>query len=243
MTKTLTLIVTVGVVLSWAAPFAGALSEDVRHPKIFFPKTFDANKAEQLHTALRREKLGFQGGLISYWPPKWSTTLVYNGDTAALRTLLGDLVAVPGMRVKVAFSKDLSKETRGFPQPGNWWVIYSHETPDVVTVRVNLAAHGIDASQLDLWAKADGAALSVKDDGSGIIVSVKPDEQTLQAVDAKGKELWQANVIRAAGPPGVGKPAVRHLSIKGGRVTAVYGKHSFAEFDLRTGKLLSTGSD
>jgi hypothetical protein len=87
------------------------------------------------------------------------------------------------------------------------------------------------------------AVLMVKDDVSGIIVSVKPDEQTLVAKDAKGKVLWNVNVIKAAGPPGVGKPAVRHLSIKGGRVTAVYGKHSFAEFDLRTGKLTSSGSD
>ena len=66
---------------------------------------------------------------------------------------------------------------------------------------------------------------------------------TRVANDAKGKVLWQTNVIKSAGPPGVGKPAVRHLSIKAGRVTAVYGKHSFAEFELATGKLLATGSD
>jgi hypothetical protein len=86
-------------------------------------------------------------------------------------------------------------------------------------------------------------ALAIKDDASGISVEVKADEQTLVATDAKGKVLWQADVIKLAGAPGVGKPVVRHLSIKKGRVTAVYGKHSFAELDLHTGKLISSGSD
>jgi hypothetical protein len=83
----------------------------------------------------------------------------------------------------------------------------------------------------------------VKDDASGISVAVQADGKTLVAKDKDGKVVWQADVIKRAGEPGVGKPAIRHLSIKEGRAVAVYGKHSFAEFDLRTGKLVSKGSD
>ena len=35
----------------------------------------------------------------------------------------------------------------------------------------------------------------------------------------------------------------RALHLKGGKVTAVYGKHSFADFELATGKFLGAGSD
>jgi hypothetical protein len=243
--RTATLIVAVAAALSLTAPTAWALSEEVTHPKIFFPKPFDEKKAEQIHRALRGEKLGFQGGLISYWEPTWSTTLVYGGDTAALQTLLKDLSAVAGMRVKVSFSKDLSKETGSALRAGSWWVKYSHVTPDVLTVRINLAAKEIDPSQLELWAvgEAAGSVPAVKDAESGISVSVGTDEKTLVAKDERGKVAWQADVIKLAGAPGVGKPAVRSLSVKNGRVTAVYGKHSFADFDIRTGKLLSSGSD
>jgi hypothetical protein len=83
---------------------------------------------------------------------------------------------------------------------------------------------------------------SVTDEATGIVVTVKDDERTLVA-RLGGKILWQADVIKSAGPPGVGRPVVRHLSLKGGAVTAVYGKHSFAELELKTGKLLASGSD
>jgi hypothetical protein len=87
--------------------------------------------------------------------------------------------------------------------------------------------------------------LSVKEETSGILVVVKDDDRSLLAKDKGGNVLWEVDVIKIkkAGPPAVGQPVVRHLSLKDGKVTAVYGKHSFADFDLKTGKLLSSGSD
>jgi hypothetical protein len=134
-------------------PPAWGLSREVRYPEIFFPKSFNQKTADQIHRVLRGDKLDFQGGLISYWEPQWSTTLVYGGDTRALKAFLAELSAVPGMHVKVSFSKDLSKETGSALRAGSWWVKYSHVTPNVVTVRINLAASGIDPSELELWSK------------------------------------------------------------------------------------------
>jgi outer membrane protein assembly factor BamB len=84
---------------------------------------------------------------------------------------------------------------------------------------------------------------SVKDAISGTSVSVQADSHTLIAVDKDGKTVWKVDVIKAAGAPAVGQPVVRHLSLKDGNVRAIYGKHSFADFDLATGKLVASGSD
>jgi hypothetical protein len=85
--------------------------------------------------------------------------------------------------------------------------------------------------------------LSVKDAKSGITVTVEKDNRSLLAKDRTGKDLWKVDVIKTAGAPAVGMPVVRHLSLKDGKLRAIYGKHSFADFDLKTGKLIATGSD
>lgn len=85
---------------------------------------------------------------------------------------------------------------------------------------------------------------SISDQASGLTVAVKDDDRTLVAADTRsGKVVWKTNVIDAAGKPNVGQPVVRDLSIKDGVLTAIYGKHSFAKFELKTGKLLEKGSD
>ena len=84
---------------------------------------------------------------------------------------------------------------------------------------------------------------TVKDEDSGIVVVLKDDNRTLVAKDSEAKVIWEVDVIKTAGEPGVGAPVVRHLSLQDQAVTATYGKHSFAVFDLKSGKLLSRGSD
>ena len=85
--------------------------------------------------------------------------------------------------------------------------------------------------------------LSVNDEKVGISVGVKDDGRTLVAKDKQGKVLWEVDVVEKAGAPMVGQPVIRHLSLKDSKVTAVYGKHSFADFDLKSGKLLASGGD
>lgn len=100
---------------------------------------------------------------------------------------------------------------------------------------------------LSIFASADEPAKkrpSVTDQKIGMSVSVNDDDKTIVAVDTKtGKTIWKTNVIDAAGKPNVGQPVVRDLSIKDGVLTAIYGKHSFAKFALKSGILLEKGSD
>jgi hypothetical protein len=85
---------------------------------------------------------------------------------------------------------------------------------------------------------------SITDQKTGITVSVQEDNKTLVAADSKTKKtLWKTNLIQTAGKPNVGQPVIRDLSIKDDVLTAIYGKHSFAKLDLKTGRLLEKGSD
>lgn len=133
---------------------AVALSEKLSEPNIFLPKTYDQKKAERIAQVLHNKQFKFLDGLTSYWPPHFATTLVYEGDTTALKRFLDELARVPGIKVRVTFSKDLAKEAGTGHGVGSWWVMYSHATPDVLTVRVNMAAAGIHPEQLELWAIA-----------------------------------------------------------------------------------------
>lgn len=127
-----------------------ALSEELTQPKIFFPKGFDTNRAEQIHSVLRSTPCKYLGGMTSYWPPDWSTTLVYSGDQPQLNAFLAALNKIPALTVRLTFSPDLSRETGSALPKGDWWVKYSHAAPDTITVRVNLAAESIGRDKFGL---------------------------------------------------------------------------------------------
>ena len=91
--------------------------------------------------------------------------------------------------------------------------------------------------------KAEDGRPAVKDEESGPVVAVKNDSRTLVAMNAEEKVVWEVDVIKQAGEPDVGAPIVCSLALTNQQVTAIYGKHSFAVFDLKSGKLLSRGSD
>lgn len=141
-------LIAVAVVMGIHLAFA--LSRDLPQPEILFPHGYDTNRAEQIHSVLRSEKFKYLGGIVSYWEPEWSTTLVYDGDGQALTAFLADLNAVSGITVRLTFSNDLSKETGSALQAGSWWVKYSHTMPDTVTVRINLAAESLGRDKFEL---------------------------------------------------------------------------------------------
>jgi len=132
------------------AASAWALSVALHSPEIRFPNEFDKKTAAAIEAVLNDKRFKYVDGLYSHWPPKWSTTLVYDGDAKALKGMIDALAAVKDMHVKVTFSKDLSKESGTGHSAGSWWVEYSHETPDVLELRVNLAR--VDVSELALTA-------------------------------------------------------------------------------------------
>ena len=147
--KLITLIVAV-LALSLVARPTFALSRELHEPDIFFPKSFDAQKAALITAVLSDKQFKFKEGLTSYWEPKFSTILAFDGDTAALNALLARLDLIKGVRLAVTYSSDLSKETHGFPPAGNWWVEYDHTAPDTLTFRINLAAKDIHRDELKI---------------------------------------------------------------------------------------------
>ena len=127
---------------------AMALSMELHSPEIFFPKSFDKEKAALIDAAISDKEFKFKEGLTSYWEPKFQTTLAYDGDVKGLNSMMARLSLIKGVHVAVTYSEDLAKETHGFPPAGNWWVIYDHTKPETVTVRVNLAGKGMDRGQI-----------------------------------------------------------------------------------------------
>ena len=141
--KTIQTSVLLAVVLVCAIQSVSGLSRELPQPEIFFPKGFNTNRAEQIHSVLCAEKFKYLTGLVSYWEPEWSTTLVYDGSPQSLADFLSALNSIPAVTVRLTFSKDLSRETGSALQAGSWWVKYSHTAPDTITVRINLAADSL----------------------------------------------------------------------------------------------------
>jgi hypothetical protein len=129
---------------------ACALSRSLPQPEIFFPKGYDTNRAEQLHSVLRSDRFKYLDGMTSYWEPEWSTTLVYDGDSKSLTAFIAALNEIKGLTVRLTFSNDLSKETGSALRTGSWWVKYSHTMPDTITVRINLAAESLGRDKFEM---------------------------------------------------------------------------------------------
>jgi len=75
-----------------------------------------------------------------------------------------------------------------------------------------------------------------------VIYYVEKDMQTLSAY-YNGKPKWKTNIIAICGKPYIGKPEIRVIKLKTDKMFVVFGKHSFAEVDLSTGKTKYLGSD
>ena len=139
-----------------AAPAAFALSRELPSPDVFFPKDYDKARAAQIITVLSNPKLKYAVGITSFWPPKWGTTLVYNGDAEALNGLLSDLHGIKGVNVAVSFSRgNLSTSRDG--ASGHWEVNYAQDDPDTLSVVVSLKPDTIDLEKLHLPVSKGGS--------------------------------------------------------------------------------------
>ena len=75
-----------------------------------------------------------------------------------------------------------------------------------------------------------------------IIYKVEADLQTISAYENR-KLKWQTNIIKVCGKPSVGKAKITGLNIIGERMSVVFGKHSYADVDIKDGKTTFLGSD
>ena len=146
-----------GVVAVLSAGMALALSVQLPSPTIGFSAEQDKATAEAVDAVLSQKKFHFANGIYSHWPPKWQTTLVYEGDTKQLQAMLDDLRQLPKMHVKVMLVRDLAKRTAEKRRNGDFWIEYSRETPNVLSVLVDLSSPDIDPEKLDLTLDATPA--------------------------------------------------------------------------------------
>lgn len=122
--------------LAWRG---SALSRGLSEPELFFPKGHEATQAEALLKALKHPGQTFLGGLVSYWEPDWTTTLVYGGGNSELQSMIDALRAIPGITLKVSVAADLGKETGSAVAAGSWWVLFHHTSPHTIELRLNAA--------------------------------------------------------------------------------------------------------
>lgn len=146
--RSMFLMLVAGIVA--AGGTAAALSVALGGPEIRFPEGFDAKKAAAIEKVLHDKQFKYIDGLYSHWPPKWCTTLVYQGDAKSLKLMLLELSRIPDINVRLTFSRDLAKEAGTGHSVGDWWVMYSHVTPNKIEARVNLSGERIDISELEL---------------------------------------------------------------------------------------------
>jgi len=81
------------------------------------------------------------------------------------------------------------------------------------------------------------------DTESGISLQLDDNAQILTAQSKDGKTLWSIDVIKECGVPAVGQPKVRSVTVEKGKVNVVFGKHSFATVDFRSGTIETQGAD
>ncbi|WET02013.1 hypothetical protein [Flavobacterium sp. YJ01] len=68
----------------------------------------------------------------------------------------------------------------------------------------------------------------------GVIYFVEKDQQTISAYK-NNKLQWQTNVILTCGKPSVGEAKIRYIKFENSKLHIVFGKHSFAEVDIKNG--------
>ena len=79
----------------------------------------------------------------------------------------------------------------------------------------------------------------------GIIFLVLEDGQTLISYH-KGKIIWTVNVVKTCELPDAGvqgKQDVRHIKLSVDKICVTYGKHEYANVDIKDGKVKCLGSD
>jgi hypothetical protein len=96
------------------------------------------------------------------------------------------------------------------------------------------------SKKLDLNLSLEPKMRGIESDN--VMYYIEKDMQTLSAY-INGKLKWETNIISVCGKPGVGKSEIRVIKLRVDKLSVVFGKHSFAEVDINTGKTEYIGSD
>jgi hypothetical protein len=127
------------------------------------------------------------------------------------------------------------------------WAVYAQDPRrDPIAIetahhRVTLAGFAPHAS-IAAYSGAPTLSLFLKLENRAVNLWVKADGHTVEARSPEAKPLWEVDVGQVSGG-NVGAPVVRFMSAADDRVSLVVGKHSHVTLDLKTGKVLGSGSD
>ena len=177
----------VAVTLAAAVQSAFGMHMVLHQPTISFPNGYDTNRANQVESVLGSSRFKFLAG--DAWDNDFGQSpgaiLVYDGDAQSLTAFLAALNEVEGIRVRLTFSHDLSKETGSALPAGSWWVEYSQAKPDTVTVRVNLAAESLGRDKFELilpkYAQREMPSTKINQDYTLWVENCLKDFETIKA--------------------------------------------------------------
>jgi hypothetical protein len=122
-------------------PFgAYALSRPIGRD-IEFPKNYDPQKAEAIRKVIQSERFKFVDGVVSYWPPDWSTRLSFEGDAGSFNEFLVELRELRDISFRLVLYRGRSDELR---RDSTWQLDFSHARPNQLTVYLNINSAHID---------------------------------------------------------------------------------------------------
>jgi hypothetical protein len=138
-------IVTIAA-LAFAIQTAFALSRDIGRD-IEFPKDYEPAKQKAILAVVRDQRFKFVSGLVSYWPPDWSTRLSFAGDAKSLSDFLVALRGIDGVGFRLVLYKGRDDEQR---RDSTWQLDFSKAHPDLLTIHVNILSKELDLAALQL---------------------------------------------------------------------------------------------
>ncbi|WP_175453167.1 hypothetical protein [Flavobacterium noncentrifugens] len=103
--------------------------------------------------------------------------------------------------------------------------------------QINSSTKSKNQTELNLTLSDDREILN-----DGIIYRIEKDNQTLSA-HKNGKQMWKTNIIKVCGKPDVGNAQIRYIKLNKEKINVIFGKHSFVEVDIKTGKTKFLGAD
>lgn len=75
-----------------------------------------------------------------------------------------------------------------------------------------------------------------------VVYFIENDNQTLSAYE-NGKLKWKTNIIKVFGKSEVGESKIRYIKLTKKVIKVTFGKHSWAEVNLESGKTKFIGAD
>ena len=112
---------------------------------IEFPKNYDPKRAAAIQHVIQDKRFEFVGGIVSYWPPDWSTRLSFEGNAKSLNQFMDELRKIDGISLRLVRYQGRNDE---FRRDSAWQLDFSHTRSNQLTLYLNLKSTNIDFAKL-----------------------------------------------------------------------------------------------